>query len=157
MESSQSSLPPFTPPSRPHIIVQIVTALLPFALGIGLITIRLPPWAEDMAKLWGPAFVVIGMIVAGFIRYVPTGILHEYTSAQRIQAVALGNIAQSLELISREIADLSGMKEALLDVKSALQEGARLQQQNNDRLARIEGMLYALVGMDKGGNLRFPS
>lgn len=90
-----------------------VAVLLPF--GIGLISLQLPPWAEEMARDWGPAFVLMLIFGAGFYRYVPHTAMGDFLSAQKEQAVAMTAIAISLR-------DISGQGGKLDEINSRLED-----------------------------------
>ena len=80
-------------------LVRIIIAALPFAAGIGLITSKLPPWADEMAKLWGPGFVILGVVILGIMRYVPVNAIPEFIRLQERQAQSLDRISLVLDIV----------------------------------------------------------
>ena len=87
-------------------LTRFLVAILPFVLGAGLIAVRLPPWFDEMAKLWGPGFIILGIFVLGFIRYVPPGALRDLIKAQQQQAEAMRTMVRSIENIEQQLTEL---------------------------------------------------
>ncbi len=84
-------------------LTRFFVTLLPFALGAGLIAVRLPPWFDEMAKLWGPGFIILGIIVLGFIRYVPPGAVRDMIKSQQQQVEAMRALVRSIENIEKQL------------------------------------------------------
>ena len=81
-------------------LIRTILTVTPFAIGIGLISVRLPPWAEEMAKIWGPGFIVMGITTVVFFRFVPQGILVDLLKAREQQTADLHLIVALLEEIA---------------------------------------------------------
>lgn len=75
-----------------------IGAAIAGAAGTGLIDINLPPWVIDMLKQWGPA----GVLILGFVYYVPRDSLPALVRSQQAQAVAMTSIAESLRALPQK-------------------------------------------------------
>ena len=107
----------------------------------GFISLDLPPSAAQMAKDWGPGFVILGLFSAGVCHYVPKNILSDFVKAHQDQAVEMRGISNSLHQIS-------GQGGKLDDIKSTLDELVLDQGVNAQRLKRIEERFIYEHGRD---------
>lgn len=114
--------------SRPPLIIQILSLLIPAVFGLTLMSLRMPPWAEEMSKLWGSGFIVLSIVTFGITRYFPPGTLSAYVQSQQAQAAAMASIAQTLMAVGRTL------------------------QEANMRLLRIELFLKLRVKPASSGN-----
>src|SRR5262249_35114124 len=92
-------------------LLTLVLMLLPFLIGIGVIPLRLPPWAEQMSYTWGPTFLLLAGLAAGFVHYVPRTAVSDFLIAQKEQAIAMTAISLSLQQISGQAGKLDALTE----------------------------------------------
>lgn len=130
-ESNRPSTPTSNSSSKPNLALKIVSLLFAVAIGIGVVSFRLPPWAQDMASDWGPGFVILGMLAAGMVHYLPRNMVSDFVDAQKQQAVAIFSISVSLQQMSGQGGKLDEIKEILSEIQMDQRVSA-------ERLRRIE-------------------
>lgn len=113
---------------KSSVLIQALTLVLPFLFLSVLSGLRLPPWAEKLADLWGPGFVIAGGFVFLVIHYVPTGFLLNFVTAQQGIVTGLNVLSTTLTLANSELRVLT----------LSMQEMAVMIKNMTERIAQIE-------------------
>lgn len=95
-------------------------------------TFDAPSWVIDLAKLWGPTFLLLTAGFAGLLYYIPRSSVSDFVQAQKDQAVALGQISLTLTEITgqRDKLDriLANQEEMKLDLRVGAERFKRLEE-----------------------------
>lgn len=98
-------------------------------------TLDTPVWVVDLAKLWGPAFLLLTGAFAGLLYYLPRTAVSDFVQAQKDQAVALSHISISLT----EISGHNGKLDAILEMQKEILVDLKV---GTERFRRIEEHLF---------------
>ena len=92
---------------------RFLIALFPYALGIGVVTIKLPEWALMLTQLWGPGFVILGLLALGIPKYFPPNAVRDLISAQVEQADSMRTIVHILENLTGPTGEMATLREEM--------------------------------------------
>ena len=91
-----------------------------------------PGWLIELAKLWGPAFLLLAGASAMMVYYIPRESVSDFVQAQKDQAIALSKISVSLTEISGHNGKLDSIiemqQEILLDLRVGSERFRRLEE-----------------------------
>jgi len=110
-------------------LAEILAVVMPYLTAFRVLTMELPPWAEDMKKTWGVGFIILGTIIFLILRYVPRHGLGNFIHAQEQQAYAMTTIAYEMQEINKEggrFDTLHAKLEQLLLITTRLMERVRI-------------------------------